>query len=147
LTLIIDSAPLVALGDAKDPLHRIVEKILVDEPGHLIVPAQVSAEADYLIRKYAGARAARLFLEDLAEDRFRVECLTQREYAMAGEVDQQYADLELGLADLAVVVLANRYRTRRILTFDQRDFRAASPLGGGSFKLLPFDDAAGPRRM
>jgi hypothetical protein len=38
-----------------------------------------------------------------------------------------------------VVILAHRFRTRRLLTFDERDFRAITPLSGGSFTLLPRD--------
>jgi len=45
----------------------------------------------------------------------------------------------MGLADLSVIVLAARYRTRRILTFDERDFRRVRPLDGDSFVLLPAD--------
>jgi predicted nucleic acid-binding protein len=48
-------------------------------------------------------------------------------------------DLELGLADASLVVLANRWQTRRILTLDQRAFRAVSPLQGGAFEILPAD--------
>lgn len=49
--------------------------------------------------------------------------------------------LNLGLADLSVVVLAHRFRTRRLLTFGERDFRAVTPLSGGSFTLLPRGNA------
>jgi predicted nucleic acid-binding protein len=55
-------------------------------------------------------------------------------------LDEQYADLDLGLADLSVVVLAHRFRTTRLLTFDERDFRAVTPLAGGSFTLIPRDN-------
>ena len=51
----------------------------------------------------------------------------------------RYSDLNLGLADLSVVVLAHRFRTDRLLTFDERDFRAMRPLAGGHFALLPKD--------
>jgi predicted nucleic acid-binding protein len=37
------------------------------------------------------------------------------------------------------LVLAARHRTKRILTFDERDFRRLRPLDGGSFTLLPAD--------
>jgi hypothetical protein len=43
------------------------------------------------------------------------------------------------LADCAAVVLARRFRTRRLLTFDDRHFRTVGPLQGGSFELLPAD--------
>lgn len=41
------------------------------------------------------------------------------------------------LDDADAVVLAARLRTRRILTFDERHFRAVRPLQGGLFELLP----------
>jgi uncharacterized protein len=100
----------------------------------------VSAEVDYLIRRRGNAAAARAFLRDVAARRFRVEGLTADGHGTAARPDEQYADLDLGLADLSVVVLAHRFRTRRLLTFDERDFRAVKPLAGGSFTLLPRDD-------
>lgn len=44
-----------------------------------------------------------------------------------------------GSPDLSVAVLAGRLRTRRILTYDQRYFRAVRPIQGGAFTLLPAD--------
>jgi predicted nucleic acid-binding protein len=51
----------------------------------------------------------------------------------------RYSDLGLGLADCSIMVLAGRYKTRRLLSFDERHFRAVAPLQGGSFELLPAD--------
>jgi uncharacterized protein len=56
---------------------------------------------------------------------------------MAARLDEQYADLELGLADASVIILARRFRTTRLLSFDDR---AVTPLGGGHFTLLPRDE-------
>ena len=141
MTLIVDAAPLVALGDSRDRLHDAVGDLLRAEAGDLVVPAPVSAEVDYLIRGRGSALAARAFLRDVAAGRFRVEGLTADEHGTAARLDEQYADLDLGLADLSVVILAHRFRTRRLLTFDDRDFRAIAPLSGGSFTLLPRDKA------
>ena len=41
------------------------------------------------------------------------------EYEMVLRLDAQYADNDVGLADLSVVVLARRFGTRRILTFEE----------------------------
>jgi predicted nucleic acid-binding protein len=139
VTLIIDAAPLVALGDSRDPLHLRVGDLLREEQGQLVVPAPVSAEANYLIRR-GTASAATAFLRDVAAGRFLVEGLTPDEHALAARLDEQYADLELGLADASVVILARRFRTTRVLSFDDRDFRAVTPLGGGHFTLLPRDE-------
>jgi predicted nucleic acid-binding protein len=140
VTLIVDAAPLVALGDSRDRLHTAVSDVMHAEGGDLIVPAPVSAEVDYLIRRRGSAQAARAFLRDVAAGRFRVEGLTADEHGTVARLDEQYADLGLGLADLSVVILAHRFRTRRLLTFDERDFRAVTPLAGGSFTLLPHDN-------
>ena len=61
------------------------------------------------------------------------------DYAASLDIDSRYADLDLGLADCALIVLAARHRTTRILTFDERHFRAVTPLRGKAFTLLPAD--------
>jgi predicted nucleic acid-binding protein len=50
-----------------------------------------------------------------------------------------HEDLRLDLADCSLIVLARRFKTRRILSFDERHFRAVAPLQGGAFSLLPAD--------
>ena len=64
---------------------------------------------------------------------------TREEHGQVLELDMRYPDLTPGLADLSVVVLAHRFRTDRLLTFDERGFRALRPLAGGRFTLLPKD--------
>ena len=49
-------------------------------------------------------------------------------------------NLNLGLADASIAVLAERYRCRSVLTLDQRHFRVILGPGGQPFRLLPFDD-------
>lgn len=137
MTLILDAAPLVALADRRDPLRPAVRAVLDAETGGLIVPAQVTAEVDYLLGRRIGRAARQAFLADLAAGRFTVECLELDEYAAIAALEERYADLDLGLADGAVVVLAARFRTRRVLTFDERHFRTVVPLQGGTFDVVP----------
>lgn len=83
-------------------------------------------------------RAARLaFLDDLAAGRFVVESLDPGEYADAAALERQYADLDLGLAAARRPSCSPRLHTRRVLTFDERHFRAVHPLQGGAFELPP----------
>lgn len=137
MTLLVDAAPLVALADRSDPARDAVRAALKAEPGALVIPAPVTAEIDYLLGRRIGRPARLAFLDDLAEGRFVVECLTPLDYQAAAQLERGYADLDLGLADCATVVLAARLRTRRLLTFDERHFRAVRPLQGGAFELLP----------
>jgi predicted nucleic acid-binding protein len=50
-----------------------------------------------------------------------------------------YGEFDLGITDASLVVLAARYETRDVLTFDERHFRKVTPIQGGSFRLLPLD--------
>lgn len=60
--------------------------------------------------------------------------------ARVAQLCRRYRDLELGLADAAAVVIADLRRTCLVASFDERHFRAVSPLSGGaSFTLLPQD--------
>lgn len=139
MTLVIDAAPLVALADESEPLRAEILELLRAEREGLFIPAPVTAEIDYMLAQRLGRAAQRAFLEDLAARRYESPGLDAGDYEAALEVDGRYADLKLGLADLSVVVLARKLRTRRVLTFDQRHFRAVRPLQGGSFTLLPAD--------
>ena len=142
MTLILDAAPLVALADRQDPVGLQIEALLQHESGELVVPAPVTAEVDYLLGRRLGRRARLAFLDDLAAGRFTVGCLEAADHGLVVDLERRYADLDVGLADLSVVVLAERWSTRRLLTFDDRHFRALRPLEGGQFTLLPSDDSA-----
>lgn len=139
MTAIVDAAPIVAAADARDPNRAIVQRLLREEEGDLVVPAPVSAEVDYLLGTRIGPQARSAFLGDLARQRFLVACLNPEEYQEVLALDRRYADLDPGLADLSVVVLAKRFGCRRLISFDERDFRAMTPLQGGTFTLLPAD--------
>lgn len=104
-----------------------------------MVPGPVTAEADCPVGRRAGRETRVRFVEDLRRGLIEVACLAPPEFAEAPTVDRRYADLDLVLADAAVMVVAHRYGTRRLVTFDERCFRTVEPLQGGRFTLLPLD--------
>jgi SAM-dependent methyltransferase len=78
----------------------------------------------YALEEYAGAlEAAGLLIERLREP-----------------AAPPAAVLEIGLADASIAVVAARARTTRLLTLDERHFRAMQPLWGEVFHLLPADE-------
>jgi uncharacterized protein len=139
VTLIVDAGPLLALADRADRMHGPVRDTLRNERGALVIPAPVTAEVDYLLGTRHGSAARRRFLTDLGTGRFSVGCLDAADHRAVAELDLEYADLDLGLADCSLVVLASRRRTKRILSFDERHLRAVAPIGGGTFTILPAD--------
>jgi predicted nucleic acid-binding protein len=139
LTLVLDAAPLVAVADRRETMQPLIKALLQEEPGELVVPAPVAAEVDYLLGRRLGRVARLAFLDDVAAGRFTVECLDADDHGVVADLGRRYDDLDVGLADLSLVVIANRFGTRRLLTFDERHFRALRPLDGGTFSLLPVD--------
>ncbi len=139
MTVLLDAGPLVAFADASDPWFPRIEQLLRTVDGPLVIPAPVTAEVDYLLGRRLGRAPRRSFIADIAAGRFTVACLEREDYVTVGELDARYADLELGLADCALVVLADRYKTTHLVSFDERHFRAVRPLQGGAFTILPAD--------
>lgn len=50
---------------------------------------------------------------------------------------KKYRDLALGAIDASAIVLADRLRTRLIITLDRRDFSVVRNSAGEPFELLP----------
>ena len=141
MALVVDAGALYAQADADEPRHAEVARVLRSERELLVTTELAVAEADYLILDRLGPDVELAFIEDLISGTFVVECLSSDEFDHARGVVERYRDLRLGLADASLVVLAERHQTARILTFDERAFRAVAPLQGGSFTILPADAA------
>ncbi len=139
MALVVDAGALYAQADADEPRHAAVAEILKNEREALVTTELAVAEADYLILQRLGVDVELAFIDDLVAGTFQVECLTRIELDAARDLVAQYRDLRIGLADASLVVLAQRYRTTRLLSFDERAFRAIAPLHGDAFTILPAD--------
>ena len=139
MALLVDAGALYAQADADEPRHADVARVLQAEPEILVTTELAVAEADYLVLDRLGVDVELAFIDDLVAGTYVVECLTRDELQTARALVDRYRDLRIGLADVSLVVLANRYGSRRIVTFDERAFRTITPIGGGSFTLLPAD--------
>jgi predicted nucleic acid-binding protein len=139
VTLIVDASALFAQADRDDPAHPAVRAVMRAEQGLLVTSQVAVAEADYLILDRLGVEPWLGFLADLERATFVAACLTTADLGTALELAHRYRDLELGLADISLVLLARRHGTRRLLTFDERAFRTVTPLQGGAFTILPAD--------
>ena len=139
MALVVDAGALYAQADADERSHGAVVRLLAAEREALVTTELAVAEADYLILERLGVDVELAFVEDLCAGTYIVECLTREELRVAHVIMKRYHDLCIGLADASLVVLAHRYHTRRIMTFDERAFRQVSPLEGGAFTILPAD--------
>ena len=134
--MIVDAGVLYSAASSRDTDHEAAAATLESWEGELVTSAFTAAEANHLILSRLGVGAEIEFVTSLASD-FTVPTLDGRGLRVAAEVCQSYRDLEIGLADASIVVLARQFRTRCLATFDERHFRLVEPLSGGSFELLP----------
>lgn len=140
--LVVDTSGIVASLDEAYVEHQAVAAILASETGPLIISPMVVAEADYMLYTRFGAAAARQFAADVAAEAYDLAEWTANDHAVALDVINRNSDDSnyIGVTDAANVVLADRYRTTRLLTLDQRHFRRLRPLWGADhFTLLPYD--------
>jgi predicted nucleic acid-binding protein len=134
---IADTSGLLALFNRTEPEHEAVRRLVstMDEP--LVVSPYVVAELDYLVATRVGVEAERAALEELAAGAYDLAPFGVDDLARARDVITRYRDQSVGVADASIVVLAERHRSREILTLDHRHFDVLRPLSGGRFKLVP----------
>jgi len=140
LTLVLDTSGLIAALVSDQRLHATALEALESEEGRLVLSPFVLAEMDYLLLSSRGGTEVELrFLEDVSAARYELPGFSTADVGAAGEVIARYRDLGIGLADASLVVLAERYGTRRILTLDECHFRTLRASDGSTFVLLPAD--------
>jgi len=140
MTLIADSGALYALYDADDRHHPAVRSAIEREHGSIVVPSAILGELDYLLREFLGIDAELDFLESLQAGAFTLEAFTGADLERCRELIAKYRDLDLGLADASVIATAERLSIQRVLTVDERDFRAVLPRSGHPLTLVPADE-------
>lgn len=137
MSLVLDTGPIVALLDRDDPDHtRCVA--LVEQVGEdLLVPAPILVEVDYWLRKVGQLNVWLLFVEDVSEGAYRLVQPNEEDVLRAAELEEQYADLDLGFVDAAVIALCERLGETKVATLDRRDFSVVRPRHCEALTLLP----------
>lgn len=135
MALLLDTGILYAYYDRSDLWHAAAVELVAGEPGELLVPAPVVPEVDHLLGVRLGRAARELFYRGLVQTDFLLAELPQERVARVAEIDRQFAELELGYVDAAIVALAESLGIARVATSDRRHFE---PLARAfRFELLP----------
>jgi len=135
--ILADTSGLLALFDRNEPAYEAVRTVVEAERDPLIVSPYVIAELDYLVATRVGVDAELAVLRELASGAWELPQLDARDLERATEVIDRFADQAIGLADASIVVLAERYATRRVLTLDHRHFEVLRRTRGGRFEIVP----------
>jgi len=137
--ILLDTSGLLAAIDASQRQHAAARRALESAAPPWVLSPFVLAELDYLLATRVGQRAERALLAEVGRGVYRLEALTAGDVADAERVIGRHADLDLGLADASLVVLANRFEVRDLLTLDERHFRAVRGPKGRPFRIRPAD--------
>lgn len=135
--MIVDTSALLAYFNAREPDHEAVSAIIDNNDGPLVVSPFVIAELDYLIAKRIGVDAELAVLQELSSGAWDLASVEVADLELATSVIEKYRDQDVGVSDASIVVLANRYRTRTVVTLDRRHFDVLRPIDGGRFSILP----------
>ena len=137
--IICDTSALLVVYGRTLPGQQRAEQVLRNDPGPLLLSPFVLAELDYMVSRESGVGGELKVLADVAGGVYRLAEFSQADVAQAAGVVERYSDLRIGLADASIVVLAAKYGTTRVLTLDERHFRAMRPLHADAFTILPAD--------
>jgi uncharacterized protein len=137
--IIVDTSGLLAAIDGSERSHAAAVAALKAAGSPRVLSPFVLAELDYLLTTRVSAIAARRLLDEVARGAYRLEAFGTADVALAIEILDRYAALTLGLADASILVLAERYGTRDVLTLDERHFRSVRASRGQAFRILPAD--------
>jgi len=135
--IVVDTGVLYAFFIATDPAHVEARGLLERETEGIVVSPYVVSELDYFITKKFGPPAEVRVLDALTLGNFELAVMGPVDVIACTRILGSYPDYRIGITDASLVVLADRYETRRIGTYDRRHFSFLRPLRGGWFDVLP----------
>jgi len=137
--ILLDTSGLISALFPDQRHHEACAVALLASEPPLVVSPFVLAEIDYLITKYADVQAEIDFLKDVAAGAYIVASFGGSDVSQAVRIVERYRDLDVGLTDASIVILAEQYGTTDVLTLDERHFRSLRTRDGQPFRLLPAD--------
>lgn len=135
--IIADTSGLLALFNRSEPEHPAVRDVVSSLDMPMVVSPYVVAEVDHLVATRVDSAAEVEVLREICGGAYVLPEFGQGDINRAVEVIEKYSDQAIGVTDASIVVLADRYSSRTLLTLDRRHFDVLRPLGGGRFTLLP----------
>jgi hypothetical protein len=118
--IIIDTGPLVALFDPKDPDYKVCHQVLENITSPLYTTEAVLTEVLHMLD--AGSRGAEGVKEFIVSEYLSIFSMKQTEIGRCFSLMEKYHDLPMDFADASLVVLSERFKTPKIFTLDFKNF-------------------------
>jgi uncharacterized protein len=133
--VLVDTGPIVAVFAASDPQHNVCVEQLRALTGALVTCWPVVTEAAWLLR--SSPQAVERLLSSLEGLPFQLAPLAAQDLSGVAAILAKYRDLNLQLADAALLHLGNRENIDTIFTLDRRDFGILRLARGKKFRIVP----------
>ncbi len=130
--LVVDTGFLVALYLRRDSLHREAIEFLQGNRAALVTVSPVIVEACHFLSVHAKIQ----LLGWIEKGGLQVAEVPSEAYALLATHLAKYADLDIDLADAALIWLAELMGEYQVLTVDRRDFGAFQLKGRKRFDLV-----------
>ncbi|MGH9381630.1 MAG: PIN domain-containing protein [Thermoanaerobaculia bacterium] len=137
--ILLDTRSLLAAIDGSQRHHAAAAEALREAPPPRLLSPFVLAELDYLLATRVGPHAQRALLREVGQGVYGLVGFDSDDVIAAEKIIARHEALAVGLADASLVVLADRYECRELLTLDERHFRVLRTDSGRPFRLLPAD--------
>ena len=135
LTWLVDTGPLVAYLDARDPAHAEVAEHWDDFAGRLVTTSAVITEAMHFVGADRGG--PRLLAELVAASGLEVYDLTSPpELLEAVALMEKYADTPMDFADATLLLVAEALEVGDVLSLDRRGFSTYRTRDGRPLRLV-----------
>lgn len=122
--ILVDAGFLYALLDKDDAWHARAKAAATDIKEKWITTWPVLTEAVHLIARWVGVEQSIALVQDVAGGDIAMWDMPPQVTRAVPALMKRYADLPMDLADASLVLLAESLKHGRILTTDERDFRA-----------------------
>jgi uncharacterized protein len=137
VALVLDTGLLLAALDSADPDHESCAALLTGAEEDLVVPVLVLGELDYWCAERLDPEVWLAFLDDVLAGAYRVEPPTGADLERCRGIQDQYADLAVGVVDASVLALVERLGEDKLATLDHRHFSVMRPAHTEALRLLP----------
>lgn len=133
--LLVDTGPLAAYLNRRDPAHEEIAACLAAFSGQLHTTSAVITEAMHFV--FADSRGPALLAEFITASRTLVHDLSQpAELRAAAALMAKYADTPMDYGDATLLLLAERLGLPDIVTLDRRGFSVYRTRKGKALRIF-----------
>jgi len=137
--ILVDTGFWLAISNAKDGYHKKAMAWLVDNHAanyRLVTTWIVMCESFFLIKNLVSYQKAVDLFESYSRSEFDIFDLQKEQASRVIAIMKKYEDLDIDLADISIVLLAEQLNTGDILTVDKNDFNTLRWNRNRQFKQL-----------